>query len=93
MVDAEPIVPRAEPGVFALVWIAVPPQVAKPDLLDRIHIMCGRVVGTALIEVADGQRTFSARRGERGDQRVPIEDFREQVRHVDAEEPEHGDRP
>src|SRR5262249_61922467 len=39
MVDAEPIIPRAEPGVFASVWIAVPPQIAKPDLLDRIHVM------------------------------------------------------
>jgi len=43
MVDAEPIIPRTKPGVFASVWIAVPPQIAKPDLLDRIHIMRGRV--------------------------------------------------
>jgi hypothetical protein len=37
LVDAEPIIPRAKPGIFASVWIAVPPQVAKSDLLDRIR--------------------------------------------------------
>ena len=40
------------------------------------------------IKVADGQRTVSARRGEGSDQRFPIGDLGEQVRHVDAEEPE-----
>ena len=93
MVDAEPIIPRAKPGVFASVRIAVPPQVAKPDLLYCIHIMCGRVdrprlveICTARIEVADGQRTISTRRGEGGDQRFSIGDLHEQVRHIDAEE-------
>src|SRR5215831_10420832 len=98
MVDAEPIIPRTKPGVFASVWMAVPPQVAKPDLLDRIHITCGRVdrprlveICTTGIEVADGQCAVSAPRGEAGDQRFPIRDFREQVRHVDANEPERGE--
>src|SRR5436190_23306843 len=85
MIDAEPIMPRAEPGVFASVWIAVPPQIAKPDLLDRIHVMRCRVDGPCLVEicatgikVADSQCTVSARRREGSDQRFPIRDFRAQ---------------
>ena len=35
MVDAKPIIPRAKPGIFASVGMAVPPQIAKPDPLDR----------------------------------------------------------
>src|SRR6516164_4378232 len=95
MINAESIIPRAEPGVFASVWIAVPPQIAKPDLLDRIHIMRGRVdrprlveICTTSIKVADGQCTISAGRREGRDQRFPIRDFRAQVRHVDADEVE-----
>ena len=64
MIDAEPVIPRAEPGVFAPVWIAVSPQIAKSDLLDRIHIMRCRVDRPRLVEicatsikVADGQCT------------------------------------
>src|SRR5215813_1523424 len=67
MIDAEAIIPRAEPGVFASVWIAVPPQIAKPYLLDRIHIMRCRVDCPRLVEicptsnkVTDGQCAVSA---------------------------------
>src|SRR5215471_7739066 len=93
-----PFVPRAEPGVFAPVWIAVPPQIAKPDLLYRIHIMRCRVDRPRLVEicatsikVADGQCSVSARRREGSDQRFPIRDFRAQVWHVDADEAERGE--
>jgi hypothetical protein len=43
------------------------------------------------VEVADGQRMASALRGEGGDQRFPIRNFREEVRHVDAAESERGE--
>src|SRR5215813_13277795 len=98
MVDTESITSGAKPGVFASLWIAVTPQVAKPDLLNRIHIMRCRVdrprlveICTTGIEVADGQCAVSTLRREASDQRFPIRDFREQVRHVDADEPERGE--
>src|ERR1700756_3680878 len=95
MVNAKYIIPRAKPGIFASLWIAVPPQIMKPDLLECIHVMCCRVdrprlvdIGATSIKVANGQCTARALQGEGGDQRFPIRDLREEVRHVDADEPE-----
>ena len=51
MVDAKPIIACAEPRVFALQRVAVPPQIAKPDLLDRIHVMRCRVDCPRLIHI------------------------------------------
>src|SRR5216683_1371680 len=91
MVDAEPVTPGAEPGIFMAIGIAASPQVTEPDLLDRIHVMGCRVDRPRLVEicatgveVADGQRMGSGLRREGGDQRFPIRDLREQVRHVNA---------
>src|SRR5215469_2765741 len=98
MVDTESITSGAKPRVFASLWIAVTPQVVKPDLLDRIHIMRCRVDRPRLVEicatsikVADGQCTVSAQRREASDQRFPIRDFRAQVRHVDTDEAKRGE--
>src|SRR6516162_6418484 len=98
MVDTESITSGAKPGVFASLWIAVTPKVVKPDLLDHIHIMRCRVdrpclveIGATGIEVADGQRSGCAPRGECSDQSFPVRDLREQIRHVDADEPERGE--
>src|SRR5258708_24302113 len=98
MVDTEPITSGAKPGVFASVWIAVTPQVAKPNLLDRIHIMRCSIdrprlveISATSIKVADGQRSGSALRGECSDQGFPVRDLREPVRPVDADDPEHGE--
>jgi len=95
MVDAKPVIPGAEPGIFASAWITVPPQIAKPDLLDRIHVMCCRVdcsrlvdIGATSIKIADSQCSAGALRGEGRNQRVPIRDLCQQVRHIDADEPE-----
>jgi hypothetical protein len=60
MIDAKPIIPCAKPGIFALVWMAVPPQIAKPDLLDRIHVMRCRVDRSRLIDIC-ATRSTSAR--------------------------------
>src|SRR5262245_7429170 len=98
MVDTESITSGAKPGVFASLWIAVTLQVVKPDLFDRIHIMRSRVDRPRLVEmcstsikVADGQCSGCALRGECSDQGFPVRDLREQIRHVDADEPEHGE--
>src|SRR5215470_6448885 len=98
MVDAEPVTLGAKTGVFTSLWVALTPQVAKPNSLDRIHIMRCPIDRSRLVEicatsikVADGQCTVSALRRERGDKRLPIRDFREQVWHIDADEPEFGE--
>jgi hypothetical protein len=51
MVDAKPIIPCAKPGILASVWMAMPPQIAKLDLLDRIHVMCCRVDRPRLVDI------------------------------------------
>src|ERR1700747_3081277 len=51
VVDAEPVPPGAEPGIFAKFRIAAAPQVAKPDLGDPIHVMRGSVNGARLVEI------------------------------------------
>ena len=75
-------IPGADTEVFATVWIPVLPQVAKPDLLDRVHVMRRRVdppylveISATGIEVADDQRTVTAPREKGGDQRFPIRIF------------------
>src|ERR1700730_13236346 len=89
MVDAEPVTPGAETGIFAAIGITAPPQVTESDLLDRIHEM-GCEMGCRVdrprlvdicatgVEVADGQSMGSALRREGGDQRFPITDLREE---------------
>src|SRR5215472_9550541 len=97
MVDAEPIASGAEPGIFASFRIAVPPEVTELDLLDGIQIMRRQVgrprlieICSASIEVADSQHTFGTLLGESGEQRFPVRDFRAEVRHVDADQTQHG---
>src|SRR5215469_13603251 len=98
MVDPKSITSGAKPGVFAALWIAVTPQVVKPDPLDRIHIVRCRVDRPRLVEicstsikVANGQCWGCAVRGECSDQGFPVRDLRELIRHVYADEPEHGE--
>jgi hypothetical protein len=47
-------------------------------------------VGAAGVEVADG-KGVPAGLAQGGDQHLPVGDFREEVRHVDADQPEHGE--
>src|SRR6516162_6067062 len=98
MVDTEAISPGAKPGVFSSIWVTVPPHVAKPDLLDRIHVMRCPIDSSDLVEicatsikVAHRQCPVSALRGESSDQRSPIRDLRKQARHIDADQPECGE--
>jgi len=67
---------RAGPG-------SIPPQVAKPDPLDRIQVMRGRVdrsrlveIGATGIKVAYGQVAVAALRRKGSEQRFPIQDIR-----------------
>jgi hypothetical protein len=62
MVDAEPIISPAKPGVFASVRIEVPPEVMKPRsgrshryMRGRVDRLCFLEMGAIGIEVADGQ--------------------------------------
>src|SRR6516162_1012074 len=91
VVDAEPVSPGAEPRIFPKFRIAAAPQVAKSDLGHSVHVVRGSVdgarlveVGTAVVEVADGEGV-PASLAQGGDQRLPVWDFREEVRHVDAD--------
>ena len=99
MVDAEAVAARRVPGEFADLGIAAAPQIAKPDRLDRVHVMGADIdraglvdIGAAGVEIADRERLGLQRfGGERGDQRLPIRHFLHQIRHVDAVDPQRAE--
>jgi hypothetical protein len=81
VVDAEAVSPGAEPGIFPNFRIAAAPQIAEPDLGHFVHVMCGSLagarlvhVGTASVEVADGER-LPADLAQARDQRLPVGTF------------------